>query len=280
MGSPLRLTFGRETPSPAKADRSWRLVVGEFEAAEAAMSRFRDDERADRLQPRGRFGRGGVPIEASSRGDRCGRSGPSADRRRVRPTGAARPRSARLPGGDHPRARVKRCGPGRPVGRTDRRAARASRPVHRAPDRSRWDRQGPHPPLGGGARSIGRARPISCSRPVATWSRADRDPERRRLADRDRGPGRRRRPLAVIEVEDRRVATSSIRVHRWIRRSAGRPSPARPADRRAGRRRARGGHRRRVGSRLGRGLVEGPVRRRPNRDRATRRERAGWRPGG
>jgi thiamine biosynthesis lipoprotein len=42
MGSPLRLTFGHGPGDPREAADLWRAVVDEFELAEAAMSRFRD----------------------------------------------------------------------------------------------------------------------------------------------------------------------------------------------------------------------------------------------
>ena len=41
MGSPLRLTV-RGTAAGGDPGRWWRAVLDEFEAAEAAMSRFRD----------------------------------------------------------------------------------------------------------------------------------------------------------------------------------------------------------------------------------------------
>jgi FAD:protein FMN transferase len=45
MGSPLRLTL----PDVADGEVAWREVVDEFEAAEAAMSRFRDSSELTRL---------------------------------------------------------------------------------------------------------------------------------------------------------------------------------------------------------------------------------------
>lgn len=42
MGSPLRLTLGRGPVHPRRSVDAWRAVVDEFELAEAVMSRFRD----------------------------------------------------------------------------------------------------------------------------------------------------------------------------------------------------------------------------------------------
>ena len=54
MGSPLRLTLGGPPAGPlevpnAAAAAAWSTVVHEFEAAEAAMSRFRDESELTRL---------------------------------------------------------------------------------------------------------------------------------------------------------------------------------------------------------------------------------------
>ncbi len=53
MGSPLRLTLGGGEPlDRPEAERAWRDVVAEFEAADAAMSRFRDDSELTALNRR------------------------------------------------------------------------------------------------------------------------------------------------------------------------------------------------------------------------------------
>ena len=51
MGSPLHLTLGGPAWSiaPSRAAAAWSTVVDEFEAAEAAMSRFRDDSELTQL---------------------------------------------------------------------------------------------------------------------------------------------------------------------------------------------------------------------------------------
>jgi thiamine biosynthesis lipoprotein len=53
MGSPLRLTV----PDLPDVSKVWQLVVDEFEAAEAALSRFRDSSEVTRLNRRAGSGR-------------------------------------------------------------------------------------------------------------------------------------------------------------------------------------------------------------------------------
>ena len=56
MGSPLRLTV----PELPELPDAWQLVVDEFEAAEAALSRFRDSSELTRLNRRAGSGQAGV----------------------------------------------------------------------------------------------------------------------------------------------------------------------------------------------------------------------------
>lgn len=70
MGSPLRLTVALAPPPgrprdddtvDAAIDAAWAVVIREFEAAEAAMSRFRDDSALTRLNRAGAAGLMSVP---------------------------------------------------------------------------------------------------------------------------------------------------------------------------------------------------------------------------
>ncbi len=66
MGSPLRLTLGGPAGSRAPSDAvgAWSAVVDEFEAAEAAMSRFRDDSELTELN---RSAGTGAAMQVSTR---------------------------------------------------------------------------------------------------------------------------------------------------------------------------------------------------------------------
>ena len=64
MGSPLRLTIGGGTAAPDDADGHWRTVVDEFELADAAMSRFRETSEITELN---RIAGTGVAVRPSRR---------------------------------------------------------------------------------------------------------------------------------------------------------------------------------------------------------------------
>ena len=64
MGSPLRLTIGAGRTRTGDAGRWWEVVTEEFEAAEAAMSRVRDDSELTALN---RTAGSGVALRASVR---------------------------------------------------------------------------------------------------------------------------------------------------------------------------------------------------------------------
>ena len=64
MGSPLRLTIGRDAMDSGDAVESWALVVDEFAAAEAAMSRFRGDSELTRVN---QAAGSGMPVRPSIR---------------------------------------------------------------------------------------------------------------------------------------------------------------------------------------------------------------------
>jgi thiamine biosynthesis lipoprotein len=64
MGSPLRLTIGGGRPGTDDATGHWRAVVDEFELAEAAMSRFRETSEITELN---RIAGSGVDVRPSRR---------------------------------------------------------------------------------------------------------------------------------------------------------------------------------------------------------------------
>jgi len=64
MASPLRLTMGDGSAGAADAAGLWATVVDEFEAAEAAMSRFRDDSELTALN---RTAGSGIALRPSPR---------------------------------------------------------------------------------------------------------------------------------------------------------------------------------------------------------------------
>ena len=222
MGSPLRLTLGGPAGSRAPSDAvgAWSAVVDEFEAAEAAMSRFRDDSELTELN---RSAGTGAAMQVSTR---------------LRRALVAADRARRITGGRFdPRVLVDldRLGyRGASLGGADPAAAGA----HAGP----LARSRPHEPV---VELVGRGR-IAIGRPIDLGGIGKGLTLRRataRLADLGiedllleaggdlvaigRAPGGepwhvaiedpagRAAPLAVIGAGGLAVATSSTRIHRW-----------------------------------------------------------------
>ncbi len=213
MGSPLRLTFGREPPAPAKADRSWRLVVGEFEAADAAMSRFRDTSELTALNQAAGSGAVAFPSrrlrQAIAAADRAHRlTGGAFDPRVLRDLDRLGYRGAPIRGPESEAAATADPSGGRIVEAHGRRGRSIGRPID----------------LGGIGKGLTlRWAAAALDRAGATDLLLEaggdlvargRDPEGQawRIGVEDPAGGE---PLAVIEVTDQAVATSSTRVHRW-----------------------------------------------------------------
>ena len=266
MGSPLRLTVvdaapGGGPPDERLAERAWRLVSDEFEAAEQAMSRFRDSsdltavnraagsgsrDRVDR-----RLVRALVAADRAGRSHRAGSSTPGSW-----PTSSASATTGSISADACP---ADRSGTdGRPVGATlaARRSARR-RPLRWTPRSTSAGSARAWRCAGRGSAQAGRRagrwrrrRRVAAARRAARGRRRPRGRRAgarvRALDRRDRGSGRWRRAVAVVAVRARGgghlVGAGPSLAYR--RRPAGPPS-RRPADGRAGRGRAARGHRRR-----------------------------------
>ena len=227
MGSPLRLTLGRaQTPGGERADarlarRAWATVVDEFEAAEQAMSRFRDDSEITALN---RQAGSGIAIAVSGR---LRRALVAADRAHRLSDGRFDPRVLV----DLDRLGYRGSPLDAPHAGRDARETAAAR--HRRPS------AGPVV-IGSGRGRVVIDRPIDLGgigKGLALrWAAArlaavgltdglleaggdlvaigrarGGGPWRVGIEDPDSGDG----PLAVIEATDRAVATSSTRINRW-----------------------------------------------------------------
>ena len=266
MGSPLRLTLGSGTAARDDGGRALAIVVDEFERAEQAMSRFRETSEITSLQPGGRHGRRRAsPSHRAAAGARRppigarritgGRFDPRVlvdlDRLGYR---GARPRPSRRPTPRRP-----------PVGRSSIRAG-VDEPDRRASGRSRRDRQGSRPALGRRPTRRTGARRLP-ARGRRRSRRTGARPRRRPLAGRHRGSGRRRRPGRHRRRRPRRSRRrrSGSTAGSWTAGSSttsldprtGEPADDRPLAVTVAR----------TGPRLGRGLVQGPLPRRPRGDR-------------
>jgi len=211
MGSPLRLTLASGTP-PANGGGLWSIVLDEFERGEAAMSRFRDTSELTALnqvagtaavaRPSRRLRRA---LVSSDRAWRVtgGRFDPRVlvDLDRLGYRGAALGR----PGTEAPTASRQ----GRVIERVGRRAIRVAHPID----------------LGGigkglalrwAAARIERAgaRDFLVEAGGDLVARGD-DPDGKswQVGIEDPAGGE---DLAVIAVRDLAVATSSVRVNRWV----------------------------------------------------------------
>lgn len=215
MGSPLRLTFGQGATDPDIAARRWQAVVDEFELAEAAMSRFRDMSEMTALNRSAGTGAIARPsrrlrraLVASDRAHRvsAGRFDPRvlADLDRLGYQGA----DLGAPGSpDH--VADDRGRDGRVVERIGRDGLAIARPIDLGGIGKgltlRWavDRLGRSGAsdflLDAGGDIVARGR------------NADGDPWQLGIEDPAGGDD-----LAVIALADRAVATSSIRVNRWM----------------------------------------------------------------
>ena len=218
MGSPLRLTFGGEAILPADADRHWQAVVGEFEAAEAAMSRFRDTSELTALNraaaattvsyPSSRLRRA---LASADRAHRIsdGRFDPRvlADLDRLGYRGAALDRQGRPDPLDDASADT-RAFQGRLVGRSGRDGLTIARPVDLGGiGKGLTLRWATHLLERGGARDF----LLEAGGDLAARGHGpDGGPWQLGVEDPTGGED-----LAVMAVSDRAVATSSIRVHSW-----------------------------------------------------------------
>ena len=215
MGSPLRLTIGRDAMDSGDAVKSWALVVDEFAAAEAAMSRFRGDSELTRVN---QAAGSGMPVRPSIRlrralvaADRAhrisnGRFDPRilVDLDRLGYRGAPLGADATRPGRTRPAdvdAPVVR--------RVDRDRVLVDRPVDLGGIGKgltlRWaaDRLLVHGVANALLEAGGDLVALGVGPDGGPWHLGIEDP-----TDRDE-------PLAVIAVEGLAVATSSTRIHRW-----------------------------------------------------------------
>jgi thiamine biosynthesis lipoprotein len=212
MGSPLRLTLGGEPRTPARADRCWRLVVAEFEAAEAAMSRFRETSELTGLNSAAGSGTVAFPSgrlrRALAAADRAQRLTDGAfDPRVLRDLDRLGYRGAALAGSGT--AATDDASDGRVVEPCGRRGRSIARPIDLGGIGKgltlRWaaaalERTGVEDLLLEAGGDL-----------VARGSGPDGQPWRIGVEDPTDGG----EPLAVIAVVDQAVATSSTRVHRW-----------------------------------------------------------------
>jgi thiamine biosynthesis lipoprotein len=216
MGSPLRLTVGRGAVGRDQAVDRWRAVVDEFELAEAAMSRFRETSEVTVLNEIAGSGaavrpsrRLRVALVASDRAHRItgGRFDPRvlADLDRLGYRGA--PVGATGEGADQSATATQRAG--RVVEPGARRALAYERPID----------------LGG----IGKGLTLrwATERLERTGARDflleaggdlvarghDPDGDRWQVGIEDPAGGD---DLAVVALADLAIATSSIRVNRWV----------------------------------------------------------------
>ena len=220
MGSPLRLTFGREAGDHVAQGAGWHAVVDEFELAETAMSRFRDTSE----------------ITALNR--TAGTGAVARPSRRLRSALVAADRAQRISGGRFdPRVLVDldRLGyRGAPVG-PERPADGSKTPEppmqHRQIEGRVVERHGRHDlsiaqPIDLGGIGKGLTLRWATDRLERSGARAflleaggdlvtrGRDPDGMpwRIGIEDPAGGD---DLAVIAVSDLAVATSSIQVNRW-----------------------------------------------------------------
>ena len=226
MGSPLRLAVVGATEGEAR--RAWAAVDAEIEAAEQALSRYRESSdltRANRAAGRwtGEVHWVDVDPQAPARA-RGGRSGGPADRRPVRRPRAGRPRAPRIHrGGPVPgtiarpgrRRRGRRPGAARPP-RTLA-MGRWPAPPHpaRRARRPRRDRQGPRSALGLAQPPSGdRSGHRGDARGGRRRGRRRTEPGRRTVVGRRRGPAHRwracRRARRSRTARSPRRASSSI----------------------------------------------------------------------
>jgi thiamine biosynthesis lipoprotein len=222
MGSPLRLTV-HGTAAGGDPGRWWRAVVDEFEAAEAAMSRFRDTSELTALN---RTAGSGVASPVSAR---LRRALVAADRAHRVTDGRFDPRvladldrlgyrGAPIDDGAAATSRLRQVGGASQGGPVIERVGRDRIAVRQAVDLGgigkgltlRWaaallevDGAGDFM-LEAGGDLVTRGR----SPDGGPWRLGIENPDR---VGPDRGDG----PLAVIAVGDLAVATSSTRVHRW-----------------------------------------------------------------
>jgi FAD:protein FMN transferase len=209
MGSPLRLTIGAGATRADASARWWRTVVEEFEAAEAAMSRFRD---ASELTVLNRSAGSGVIVRPSAR---LRRALVAADRATRITNGRFDPRVI----GDLDRLGYRGAAIGDEVTAARRAAAVVERvgrdgvTLARAVDLGgigkgltlRW--AAARLAAGGAGEFLLEAGGDLVARGACPdgghWQLGIEDPDDR--------PD----PLAVIAVTDMAVTTSSTRVHRW-----------------------------------------------------------------
>jgi FAD:protein FMN transferase len=216
MGSPLRLTIGAGRTRTGDAGRWWEVVTEEFEVAEAAMSRFRDDSE---LTAFNWTAGSGVAVRASARlrralvaADRAqrvtdGRFDPRVlpDLDRLGYRGATIAAVSMDPGGADETERARPV-----VERVGRDRLRVARPVDLGGIGKgltlRWaaallaGRGASDFMLEAGGDLVAKGR----SPGGGPWQLGIEDPTG--------GQG----PLAVIAVTDLAVTTSSTRVHRWM----------------------------------------------------------------
>lgn len=213
MGSPLRLTFGRGPVDPHKAADAWRAVVDEFEQAEAAMSRFRDTSEVTIAN---RSAGAGIAVHPS---------------RRLRVALVGSDRARRMTGGRFdPRVLDD-------LDRLGYRGAAVTGPGTRHPARARASGRVVEP-LGRGGLTIGCpidlggiGKGLTLRWAVDRLERTgadeflleaggdlvarghDRDGDRWHVGIEDPASAD---DLAVVVLADRAIATSSIRVNRWL----------------------------------------------------------------
>ena len=216
MASPLRLTLSRRVPDVA-ADRAWIELRDEFEAAEEAMSRFRDSSEVTALNRAGTAGR------AVAVGPRLRRGLVAAARARRLTGGAFDPRVLH----DLDRLGYRGAaidGPGVKVG-AEASSASQSRVVERCADGTM--RVDAPIELGGigkglalrwGAVRVRRALPPASGALIEAGgdlvSVGDPPEGRWRIGLEDPAGGS--EPLAVVEVPTGAISTSSILVNRWV----------------------------------------------------------------
>lgn len=216
MGSPLRLTLGGAGTRADEAAALWRAVIDEFEAAEEAMSRFRDTSEVTSLN---RGAGAGIAARTSRRlrqalvaADRAHRTtGGRFDPRVLADLDRLGYRGAPLDDGEEPSR--------------DRRATDSAEPIVRRIGRDGMTVAAPVD-LGG----IGKGLTLRWAarlldRLGATDYLLDaggdlvargQSPEGRAWQLGIEDPEGRPDPLAVIAVTATAVATSSIRVNRWV----------------------------------------------------------------
>ena len=213
MGSPLRLTFAGDW-SPLDAQDCWRLVVEEFEAAEDALSRFRDASELTRLNKTA--GSGDV-VHPS---DRLRRALTASDRAHRVTRGRFDPRVLV----DLDRLGYRGAALGVPLPNERPATARTLGHIVEAVGRRGRSISGPVD-LGG----IGKGLTLRWAAGLLVRAGArdflleaggdlvahGHDPDGTAWQVGIEDPAGNEEPLAVIAVTDLAVATSSTRVHRW-----------------------------------------------------------------